>query len=553
MFLQQLKIWQRLCLLIALGILALLALNVLAYKTQNRQHDDLEAMVERTEILRLSQRIIIRAQDARAQVMLGLQHNPGNGEILRLHDHALSRHLDLIATNLNELDEALIELKRHFARTPELSPGLIDALEQDISRFRSEGMAFAQQKLTHGQFLDANQLLLTKTNPSFEALKRSAQTINEQISQLATTDAKNALAAGERNALINLLLALTTSLLLGGLGYLIARSITRQLGGEPTTAMQRMDTISRGDLRPQGQQTAAGSVLEALDHLTQNLNQTVRQIQTQSEAVHSHASVIAVNARQVTQGTETEAEAVTEIASALEQMSFNIFRLAEMSRETEALAEQTHQSSLAGEERVRETSVEIGQIARDVQQAWEQVLSLDSSAVQISDIAKVIKEIAGQTNLLALNAAIEAARAGESGRGFAVVADAVGKLAERTALATGDIETMIATIQEKTGSIARDMNAMLPQVERGNHAAHQAALSLAQISTASERILASARNSARATGEQQHASSTIAEKIEEISRMVEETAVAMRETSGKAGETNILAGKLQQLVDRFSV
>ncbi len=61
----------------------------------------------------------------------------------------------------------------------------------------------------------------------------------------------------------------------------------------------------------------------------------------------------------------------------------------------------------------------------------------------ITNIIKVIDDIANQTNLLALNAAIEAARAGDHGRGFAVVADEVRKLAEKTASSTKQINEML--------------------------------------------------------------------------------------------------------------
>ena len=347
---------------------------------------------------------------------------------------------------------------------------------------------------------------------------------------------------------------LVATLLLGiiaGIGYLIARGVVRQVGGEPSEAIGVMARVAQGDLGGELPKSANGSMLDSMGLMVRALREMVAEIGQNSANLADGADHIATSSNEVARATQKQSDAAASMAAAIEQLTVSINHISENARESQEISLHSVKLSEEGFERVHKASTEINSIASVFGDAAQRVRRLEERTNQISTIAGVIKDIAGQTNLLALNAAIEAARAGEQGRGFAVVADEVRKLAERTSTATVEIERMITGIQTDTLEVAGSMDSALPQVDAGVSAAQQAAESLREIREASETTLSRIRDVAQSTQEQSTASDSIAQKVEEVASMVEETSAAMRNNAETAEGIARISAELSKLVSRF--
>ena len=88
-------------------------------------------------------------------------------------------------------------------------------------------------------------------------------------------------------------------------------------------------------------------------------------------------------------------------------------------------------------------------------------------ADSINVVVTTITKVADQTNLLSINAAIEAEKAGEYGRGFLVVAREIRRLADQTAVATLDIETMVRQMQDAVSAGVMQMDKFADEVRSG--------------------------------------------------------------------------------------
>jgi len=164
-----------------------------------------------------------------------------------------------------------------------------------------------------------------------------------------------------------------------------------------------------------------------------------------------------------------------------------------------------------------------------IRRAENVMTNLGKSSETIGSIIEVIDDIADQTNLLALNAAIEAARAGEHGKGFAVVADEVRKLAERTAVATKEISSLIKGIQGETSEAIKAIEVGAEKVDNGLRLSNEAGASIEKIVSGIENVTSEIKQVTTATQEQAKGSAKIIDAIKEVTNQATMVTMATKE------------------------
>ena len=240
---------------------------------------------------------------------------------------------------------------------------------------------------------------------------------------------------------------------------------------EPLTRIAGyLKDMARGDLTntvKAKRKTEFSVVLNTMHDMQQFLKSMIADIQTSSEHLAVAANSLNASSTQIASGTDEASDKSRSVTTAVDQLSHTITSISESCDDMKLKAAETEKATLSGVQIVDSMSTIMQEIDTMVLSATEAVSDLGANSDRIGTIVVAIGEIADQTNLLALNAAIEAARAGEQGRGFAVVADEVRKLAERTTLATREIQGNIATLQSDVKNVAGAMEKSASSVQTG--------------------------------------------------------------------------------------
>ena len=209
-------------------------------------------------------------------------------------------------------------------------------------------------------------------------------------------------------------------------------------------------------------------------------------------------------------------------------------------RDVETKSQQNSQSAAAAHEKTVASDKVMKEFSGSIQQMVKAMEAIKASSSEVSNIIKVIEEIAFQTNLLALNAAVEAARAGEHGKGFAVVAEEVRNLAQRSATAAKETATLI----ENALSNAQRGAAMVSSVSAGLTEIHD---SVRSISALIERIDHASREQTKGMEEINRSLARIGDITTQTAQGAEESASSIEALNARTEAMEAIVQDLRRL------
>jgi len=340
------------------------------------------------------------------------------------------------------------------------------------------------------------------------------------------------------------------------LQLLFTFALTGSINRNINSLKDALSNIARGNFNVRATVSGGGelgSMADSVNMMVRQLHEIIGGVKNAADNLAGlSASMVHAAGEVLERGDQGNAK-IHEVRSAMEEMRSSVASISESADEASGASSKTQSIANAGHEKITSNAEASRRMLSSVDASSAVIANLSESVMRISDVTKVIRDIADQTNLLALNAAIEAARAGEQGRGFAVVADEVRKLAERTGASTADITSMVGQITSNTETAVKSMNEVKNEVRNSAQIAEATKDTLAEILEATNRVSVLAKHIASATHEQSSATENTASNMEAISEITSNTAGNVRSMATTAGSVNDTASELQKLVGQFKL
>ncbi|MEB4780888.1 HAMP domain-containing methyl-accepting chemotaxis protein [Paenibacillus jamilae] len=564
---RNLKVGQKLSLLIIISLLGFMMLGVLSLYQQSESQNKLENMYSQ-KLLPTFTLITIKANEQKVKSKLI--------ELMITTDVSGNQTLK---NEIGEITNETTAIRQGYQtdNAEELTKmAALDEVTKEYLRNREQLIQLAVENKNNEAYYYYEEGVL----PSLSKM----EVIIDDLVALHVTDAKMVY---ENNKVENQQMrSIAKIVIVGGLllflvlGYFITRSVTRPV----QEVKHLMAQASEGLLTVTGTYTSKdelgvltasfNQMMKALRELIGTVRDTSREVAASSSELSlsseqsSQASeYIAQTTQELSVGAENQAQSTQRSSAIMNEMAQKAQYIANAAKTVSGTSEAASVRSEEGATAISNAIQQMNAINTRVTSLSQAVTELGERSMQVEIISKSITDISSQTNLLALNAAIEASRAGEHGRGFAVVADEVRQLAEESSLSAKQISELIRLIQSETQTVVQSMAMTIQEVNNGIDVVNGAGTAFGEIhdairvvsnqidevACAVEQLSTGAESVAEAIQKVSQVSGHTANGTQQVSAATEEQLASMVEINTSASKLSNIAVELNEVIAKFKI
>jgi len=340
------------------------------------------------------------------------------------------------------------------------------------------------------------------------------------------------------------------------IGALISFFLARILKNSLAIAVTAAEKVSAGDLTSQlevNSNDEIGKLISTFGTMTNNLNSLIRQVQHSGIQITTSTTQIAASGKELEAAVTEQVASTNQVVATAQDIANNSEQLVKTMEEVTDLSQSTAIAARGGQKDLIRMQTTIRQLAESTRSISSKLGIISEKANNINSIVTTITKVAAQTNLLSLNAAIEAEKAGEYGLGFSVVAREIRRLADQTAVATLDIESMVKEMQSAVSTGVMEMDKFSKEVTRSVEDVGKISQQIGDIIEQVQSLTPRFETVSQGMESQSQSAQQISESMLQLREASLQTADALRETNTALEQLNDAAQNLREETSRFKV
>lgn len=317
--------------------------------------------------------------------------------------------------------------------------------------------------------------------------------------------------------------------------------------------LNELEPVYGGDLTNRvtvlDEQTA--TIADAINTMIGNLGGLVKDIKSAASNVSENVLEMENSSTNSVDLAGQQMLSLTSASKSIGKMETGLKSLASEASGYAAQAELSVETTFRGNRTVGEALTGMKEMQHKVEETSARVFKLKDTSDQIVEILATIKEITAQTSVLAINADMEAKRTGD--KGFMIVANSVKNLADKTALATNKISTLVSAVKTDIDNVKNSMAATKQGILDASLLSEQTGAAFTEIEDSSKRLQDAIRNMQNKVLSQMDVAANIHGNMKHVVKIATDVTQSVKDANESAKSVAQSMKELKQKAEKFKV